>query len=252
MISPFPSSKTTTNCAPRLARLLNRAEGFRCVSHYADAESALAGLPAERPEVVLVDINLPGMNGVEFVRRLKQAAPEILSRHAHRLRGHREHLQRAGRGRGGLSPQARPARELLDAIREVRRGGSPMTTHIARKVVQSFQKAGSRRRTPAAAAPTPFPRASRKCLDLSEPGLSLQGNRGQTGHQLRDRPHLHPPHLREASSPHPHRSRRQIPPPLTRPAAAIYDRRKSKPVITGGRRPPLQSQNEDETPLDEV
>ena len=52
-----------------LARLLNRSEGFQCLSHYGDAESALAALPGERPEVVLVDINLPGMNGVEFVGR---------------------------------------------------------------------------------------------------------------------------------------------------------------------------------------
>src|SRR5947207_13727089 len=58
-----------------LARVINRAEGFRCVSQYGDAESALEGLLKDKPEVVLMDINLPGMNGVECVRRLKQAAP---------------------------------------------------------------------------------------------------------------------------------------------------------------------------------
>src|SRR5579859_7885571 len=60
-----------------LARVINRAEGFKCLTHYADAESALQGLPKDRPEVVLMDINLPGMNGVECVRRLKQTAPEL-------------------------------------------------------------------------------------------------------------------------------------------------------------------------------
>src|SRR3974377_497069 len=60
-----------------LARVLGRAEGFRCVSQYGDAEAALAGLPKDQPEVVLMDINLPGMNGVECVRRLKQLAPSI-------------------------------------------------------------------------------------------------------------------------------------------------------------------------------
>jgi DNA-binding NarL/FixJ family response regulator len=48
-----------------LARLINRAEGFRCPSHYANAEAALEGLPRDRPDVVLMDINLPGINGVE-------------------------------------------------------------------------------------------------------------------------------------------------------------------------------------------
>jgi DNA-binding NarL/FixJ family response regulator len=77
-----------------LAKVLNRAEGYCCPSHYGSAEEALAGLPKDKPNVVLMDINLPGMNGVECARRLKQM------------------LQ----------------------------GGSPMTAHIARKVVQSFQK----------------------------------------------------------------------------------------------------------------
>jgi len=125
-----------------LARLLNRAEGFRCVSHYPDAESALAALPAERPEVVLVDINLPGMNGVEFVRRLKQAAPEILAVMLTAYEDTENIFNALAAGAAGYLLKRAPRGELLEAIREVRRGGSPMTTHIARKVVQSFQKAG--------------------------------------------------------------------------------------------------------------
>src|SRR5580693_7798562 len=60
-----------------LVRLLNREEEFECVSDYSNAEAALAGLPKDRPKVVLMDINLPGINGVECVRRLKQLAPQI-------------------------------------------------------------------------------------------------------------------------------------------------------------------------------
>ena len=60
-----------------LARLISRAEGFTCLSQHANAEAALEALPKERPDVVLMDINLPGMNGVECVRQLKQIAPEI-------------------------------------------------------------------------------------------------------------------------------------------------------------------------------
>jgi len=123
-----------------LARLLNKAEGFRCVSHYPDAESALAALPGEKPEVVLVDINLPGMNGVEFVRRLKQAAPEILAVMLTAYEDTENIFNALAAGAAGYLLKRAPRSELLEAIREVRRGGSPMTTHIARKVVQSFQK----------------------------------------------------------------------------------------------------------------
>jgi DNA-binding NarL/FixJ family response regulator len=59
-----------------LARVLNRAEGFRCVSQHPSAEDALKELPGVKPDVVLMDINLPGMNGVECVRQLKTLLPE--------------------------------------------------------------------------------------------------------------------------------------------------------------------------------
>jgi DNA-binding NarL/FixJ family response regulator len=124
-----------------LARLLNRAEGFQCLSQYPDAESALAALPAAPPEVVLVDINLPGMNGVEFVRRLKQAAPLILPVMLTAYEDTENIFAALAAGAAGYLLKRAPRSELLEAIREVRRGGSPMTTHIARKVVQSFQKA---------------------------------------------------------------------------------------------------------------
>ena len=58
-----------------LARLINKEEGFKCLSQYPSAEAALEALPKDKPDVVLMDINLPGMNGVECVRRLKQIAP---------------------------------------------------------------------------------------------------------------------------------------------------------------------------------
>src|SRR5439155_1396705 len=59
-----------------LARIINRAEGFRCLSQYENAETALEALPRDRPNVVLMDINLPGMNGVECVRQLKPLVPD--------------------------------------------------------------------------------------------------------------------------------------------------------------------------------
>jgi DNA-binding NarL/FixJ family response regulator len=123
-----------------LARLLDCAEGFRCVSQYANAEDALAGLPKDKPDVVLMDINLPGMNGVECVRQLKQIAPEIAAVMLTAYEDTENIFNALAAGATGYLLKRAPRAELLDAIREVRRGGSPMTTHIARKVVQSFQK----------------------------------------------------------------------------------------------------------------
>ena len=125
-----------------LVRLINREEGFRCVSHYPNAEAALEALPTDKPNVVLMDINLPGMNGVECVRKLKQVAPatQVIMLTAYE---DTENIFNAlAAGANGYLLKRAPRAELLDALREVCRGGSPMTTHIARKVVQSFQKAG--------------------------------------------------------------------------------------------------------------
>jgi DNA-binding NarL/FixJ family response regulator len=123
-----------------LARLLNRAEGFACLSQYPTAEAALEGLPKDRPQVVLMDINLPGLNGVECVRRLKQVAPEISAVMLTAYEDTENIFNALAAGANGYLLKRAPRAELLDAIREVHRGGSPMTTHIARKVVQSFQR----------------------------------------------------------------------------------------------------------------
>ncbi len=125
-----------------LARVLNRSEGFKCLSHYGDAESALEGLPKDRPEVVLMDINLPGMNGVECVRRLKGAAPSIQAVMLTVYEDTDNIFKALAAGAAGYLLKRTKSAELLEAIREVHRGGSPMTTHIARKVTQSFQRAG--------------------------------------------------------------------------------------------------------------
>ena len=57
--------------------MISKAEGFRCISNYPNAEVALEALPKDRPDVVLMDINLPGMNGVECVRQLKASVPNV-------------------------------------------------------------------------------------------------------------------------------------------------------------------------------
>ena len=123
-----------------LARVLNRAEGFRCVSDYGNAEEALKDLPRVKPEVVLMDINLPGMNGVECVRQLKQVLPAVQVMMLTVYEDTENIFNALAVGANGYLLKRTPQAQLLEAIRDVHRGGSPMTTHIARKVVQSFQR----------------------------------------------------------------------------------------------------------------
>jgi len=123
-----------------LARMLDRADGFKCLSHYGSAEDALKGLPQDAPDVVLMDINLPGMNGVECVQQLKQIRPESQIVMLTAYEDTENIFNALAAGATGYLLKRTPRAEILEAIREVRTGGSPMTAHIARKVVQSFQR----------------------------------------------------------------------------------------------------------------
>jgi DNA-binding NarL/FixJ family response regulator len=140
-----------------LAKLIGRTEGFRFVSDYATAEDALAGLPKVKPDVVLMDINLPGINGVECVRKLKQILPQTQVMMLTVYEDTENIFNALAAGANGYMLKRTPTKELIEAIREVHRGGSPMTTHIARLVVQSFQK-------PVAVAPA----SGGELSDLSE------------------------------------------------------------------------------------
>ncbi len=149
-----------------LARVLNRADGFRCVSDYANAEDALKDLPQVRPNVVLMDINLPGMNGVECVRQLKQLAPQAQVMMLTVYEDTENIFNALAAGASGYMLKRTSTKELLEAIQEVHRGGSPMSMHIARKVVSSFQK------TAATALPTEnLSEREQQVLDLLSQGL---------------------------------------------------------------------------------
>jgi DNA-binding NarL/FixJ family response regulator len=124
-----------------LSDWIRQAQGFRCVSQYGDAEAALVKLPQEKPGVVLMDINLPGMSGIECVRQLKPLLPNtqfvMLT-----VYEDTDHIFDAlAVGASGYLLKQTPRDELLTAIKDVHAGGSPMTSNIARKVVQSFQRA---------------------------------------------------------------------------------------------------------------
>ncbi|HXR49296.1 MAG TPA: response regulator transcription factor [Candidatus Limnocylindrales bacterium] len=123
-----------------IAAFVNGSSGFRCVSAYHSAEEALKHLPAERPDVVLMDINMSGMNGVECVRRLKGLVPELKIMMLTVYEDTDQIFRALSAGASGyMLKRSTPAR-LLEAIKELNEGGSPMSSSIARKVVASFQK----------------------------------------------------------------------------------------------------------------
>jgi DNA-binding NarL/FixJ family response regulator len=122
-----------------ISQFLNRAKGFKCLHAYAAAAKALAEIPKDPPNVVLMDINMPGVDGIECTRQLKLAAPgvQILMLTVYEDTDRIFKALTAGASGYLLKRTAPP--KLLEAIREVHSGGSPMSGSIARKVVQFFQ-----------------------------------------------------------------------------------------------------------------
>jgi len=121
-----------------LADWINSSDKFTCLSEYPTAEDAITGLPCKRPAIALVDINLPRMSGVECVRRLKPLMPEtqfvMLT-----VYEDPEHIFEAlAAGAIGYLLKRITCGELIASLEQVVSGGAPMTSYIARKVVQSF------------------------------------------------------------------------------------------------------------------
>ena len=125
-----------------IATFVNGSSGFRCVSTHHSAEAALKHLPSEKPEVVLMDINMAGMNGIECVKRLKGLLPQIQIVMLTVYEDAEQIFKALSAGASGYMLKRLTPAKLLEAIREVNEGGSPMSSSIARKVVASFRKSG--------------------------------------------------------------------------------------------------------------
>jgi len=126
-----------------MADWVRAADGFSCAGVHNSGEDALTTLPQEEPSVVLMDINLPGMTGIECVRRLKPQMPDtqfvMLT-----VYEDPDHIFKAlTAGASGYLLKRTPRAELLAALKDVYGGGSPMSSNIARKIVQSFQRFSS-------------------------------------------------------------------------------------------------------------
>jgi two-component system NarL family response regulator len=123
--------------------LLSGETGISVVSVFASAEEALAGIKRARPEILLADIGLPGMSGIELIRELKDQMPD-LEIMAHTVFDDRETVFSAIKaGASGYILKGGTPRELIDALHTLAKGGAPMSPKIARKVIREFQDEGA-------------------------------------------------------------------------------------------------------------
>lgn len=123
-----------------IAFLFSKTPEFCCVSQYNTAEAALVGIPQSPVEVVLMDINLPKMSGIECVNRLTAQIPDLLVLMLTVYEDTERIFQSLTAGASGYLLKRTSSEELLDAIRQAIAGGAPMSGHIARKVVQYFRQ----------------------------------------------------------------------------------------------------------------
>jgi len=126
-----------------LASQIRHTDGFVCSGCYRNGEEALAQIPKAAPDVLLMDINLPKMSGIECVRKLKSQIPAVQVLMLTVYEDSDKIFDSLLAGASGYLLKRTPQAEIIEAIRDVHRGNSPMTGHIARKVVQFFNERGS-------------------------------------------------------------------------------------------------------------
>jgi DNA-binding NarL/FixJ family response regulator len=122
-----------------LSALLNGTEGFRCTGSYPDCETFLSELESLDMDVVLMDIGLPGMNGIEGVKKAKQINPDVSILMLTVYEESEIVYDALCAGAYGYLVKKTPPSRLIEAIKEVYEGGSPMSSRIARQVITSFQ-----------------------------------------------------------------------------------------------------------------
>ena len=137
-----------TGVREKLRKLLNRETELSCVGVYSTAEAALLQLPelppALRPDVVLMDINLPGMSGIECTARLKKIFPKVQIIMVTVYTDYEHVFEALKMGASGYLLKSTEPDDLLFAISDIMRGGAPMTGQIARQVIEVFRHSPSK------------------------------------------------------------------------------------------------------------
>lgn len=151
-----------------LVALIASADGFCTVGDFGDAEAALGALTVLRPDVVLMDIGLPGMSGIDAARKIRAAYPAVQVMMLTVYEDENRIFESLRAGATGYVLKTTPAERLLAAIASLHAGGSPMSSSIARRVVGFFHQAGGERTADPAADLTA---REREILDLLVQGF---------------------------------------------------------------------------------
>ena len=123
-----------------LAEFLGNASELRCVGAHATGEDGVRQIPRENPDVALIDINLPGMNGIQCVARLKKLLPKIQVLMLTTYDDGDLIFDSLRAGANGYLLKNMPQDEMVQAVRQVHAGGAPMSLQIARKVINHFHE----------------------------------------------------------------------------------------------------------------
>lgn len=126
----------------QLLQILGSAPDIRCTGTFASGETALPGILEKKPDVVLMDIKLPGMSGIQCVAEIKKAIPHTQIIMVTVYEDSERIFRALKAGANGYLIKSSPPEQLLESIRDVSKGGAPMSSPIARKVVQHFHLLG--------------------------------------------------------------------------------------------------------------
>ena len=153
-----------------LSMLVAREPDMEVMATYSSSEEALAKLPSETPDVLLVDINLPGKSGIECVTELKTLLPDLQMIIVTTYDDSENIFQALRAGASGYLLKRAPSPEIIAAIRNVNEGGSPMSASIARKVVDYFHRVPKKKIT----APGQLTEREEQILSLLSQGLQYK------------------------------------------------------------------------------
>ncbi|MFM9910751.1 MAG: response regulator, partial [Chitinophagaceae bacterium] len=124
-----------------LETILKNSFDFLLLSSYTNGETALINLCDDQPDIVIMDINLPGISGIECVRKLRDECPATLFIMYTIFEDDEKVFEALQAGASGYLLKKTPREKIPEALKELHAGGSPMSTHIARKVIKTFQQA---------------------------------------------------------------------------------------------------------------
>jgi DNA-binding NarL/FixJ family response regulator len=126
----------------QILQILESAPDLKCLGAFVSGEEAVPKILEKRPDVVLMDIKLPGMSGIQCVAEIKKAAPEMQIIMVTVYEDSERIFRALKAGANGYLVKSSPPERLIEAIRDAYKGGAPMSSHIARKVVQHFHLLG--------------------------------------------------------------------------------------------------------------